>query len=465
MVGRNPASGGSPVVGLPSEFEHLAQRYRDVERSVQAVAGTFQQLKGPDHFAGEAAEEYRRKVVLVRDRVADVAVVADQVARIFESHAFKLEDLRSAAKSAVARAHTNWNDARTADQRLDVAIGELDWAQSQIEYMHSTGASSTDPSLYNYWSTRRQDADWEHRSAVGGLESAERALGQSETQLDALGADEHELNDFTAGCLEQVDLWSMSDPGFLEKIGSVALDAITWMDELSEHILFALEVLYEVLDVILLAIGVFIAAVIVLALVVGTGGTIIPLLLGALPVLLQVSAFFALLKVATGATLASHGRVGWGEVAVDIAFLALSRVPFQRIVVSAAKAGRIAPSAFPKMLEWATRLDAANELVDPAKDLWKFGGGLVRNWSEPSPNGTSATSAEPVGDTDRNDGSWREGTPCWLGPSLTPPAPNWTLTPNSDPAHCFVLPYSSPTGPVSNQRDVLVPFRGEDSTL
>lgn len=221
-----PELDGPPVRGVPSEFTSVATSFTTMHDDAQTIIDTFKKIMsngGVEQIQGAVTGPLRNFVDDVSDRLGSLPQVSGDAATIFSNHATTLESYRTAANTALAKAVTKWNDCKTATSNLTTANTTANKLKTQLD-----GADADDPS--------RSDLEGQHTDAANDVTNCQSQLSCLQGELAAfkttwteLRGKERKLSDKTAGDLGDIDLHSLSDPGWFDSFCEAAFEVLKWV--------------------------------------------------------------------------------------------------------------------------------------------------------------------------------------------------------------------------------------------
>ena len=267
-----------------------------------------------DEFKGQTACAFRTTLESVATKIHDVPKITDKVSLIFSIHKDRLDSIQKEADAALARAQTHWNE------RNDATSDKIEYGR-QLRIIDEQLACVTDPDSESSLLSSRSYTVQCLSDAESRRSKAEDALDESRREWDSLRGRECDLNEQTAQALRSVELWSLADPGWWEKV-------VSWV---KEGVFGFLELLHELCDWIddkLFWIAVGVLAVALILAVVVSGGAALALLAAVIPILVKAAMATAVVKASStvirklgGDEDVTWSDVGWDLGGVGLAFL------------------------------------------------------------------------------------------------------------------------------------------------
>ncbi|MEM9132862.1 MAG: hypothetical protein AAGA59_04555 [Actinomycetota bacterium] len=183
-------------------------------------------------FSGRAAESVAALMTEHVERIRDVEILGSSLAEVFVQHADELAALETEVADVLARGRRNW-DRLLAAERAE-AEAEADHRLARQRLATASLGVAVDPSqaIAAHDEADRARVRW--RAAESALDGAEAAFGLDRTALEDLADAERLLDEVTVAALDDQDLASVADPGFLnglgglfQRAGSTILDGLT----------------------------------------------------------------------------------------------------------------------------------------------------------------------------------------------------------------------------------------------
>ncbi len=248
-----------PVVGQVDDYSEAARQSAELCEASRTLNSVFARIRtsGIDDLKGHAADALREVVMDMDNRLADVPVVLEQVEDIFLHHERRLQELREEARRALARAKTRWDAYQQSERQLGDERSELgsllnqrgsiprtpendDWI-ARIEMLIDSQTREV-----KRYEDQRDDArgalchrmsSGQHPSGCSGSSLLfGRLTAQATTSCDErmrLHAEEQALVRRTVGCLGDVDLRGLKNPGWWDKFIAKLVDVVKWVNGLN----------------------------------------------------------------------------------------------------------------------------------------------------------------------------------------------------------------------------------------
>ncbi|MFV0309662.1 MAG: hypothetical protein ACK5OX_18180 [Desertimonas sp.] len=214
---------GDPVIGNLELFRRTTRQWDVAEDDTRQINVVFDRIvRGCQStgLTGEAADAFRSIVDEADHALKDLPKVCGDVRWILADHARRLAEMYEASRQALARARAAWNDRQHAQRREHDASTRRAVLQRQLNYLNTLEPEQAAPHLPRVTSeynavTRSLNA------ACATKEAAQRRLDrETEERWTTLAERERCLNQQTATRLDGVDLRSLRDPGWLERLAS-----------------------------------------------------------------------------------------------------------------------------------------------------------------------------------------------------------------------------------------------------
>ena len=224
-----PDVDGEPVRASVGEVASVARMFERMGDASQRILDEFEEVtseSGSGSLEGEAADAFREIVEKVTDSLGDLPDVCDQAHDALADHQSRLEDLRSEAASALARAHTRWEAHKDAVAALSSKRSSHSQATADVDSLPPAGsdpAADADRSAAEDAAEQSQQA---LNAAQNAADSAADDLRASREEWGNLRDDENELNDRTADRLDDISLGDLSDPSWWESILGSAFELV-----------------------------------------------------------------------------------------------------------------------------------------------------------------------------------------------------------------------------------------------
>jgi hypothetical protein len=222
-----PDVDGPPVVGLPAQFTTVSRSFAKMHDDAVQILDQFKRIIGEgdfDEIQGEVAGPLRTFVEHVSDRLQSLPDVSQDASTIFADHSSKLDDYRTAADKALAKAITKWNERKTAAGQLDTANSSEAKAKQNVDNQ----PPDADPSSTTQAKDQHDQAVQHVTDLKGKLSTIDGELKAFRTKWDDLHGDEKELRDHTKGRLDDIDLHSLEDPGWFDSFCEAVGDVLRW---------------------------------------------------------------------------------------------------------------------------------------------------------------------------------------------------------------------------------------------
>ena len=219
---------GEPVVGEVSDYEFASGELESLRSAAESVRDQFGRISadGVGECRGQAAEQLAELIGGVDGALRDLPVVVGDVAGIFSRHGHRLEDLKRRADEALARAEARWNELQRARAAHGRADRRLDYLRGQLQSLDFSAVSVDAAAAQQAHLAARVSAQ---SSRVQACERAVEAAGYelelSEAEHGRLQDEEQGLVGATVAALGGVDLRSLQNPGWLDKVGGWVADA------------------------------------------------------------------------------------------------------------------------------------------------------------------------------------------------------------------------------------------------
>lgn len=327
MSWHDVAGRSEPVRGDPALFDLAHQRWITAAGTADRASGAFRRILRTDGpIQGQAAVAFAAIVRECQAVLDDVPIVCRDIAFVMENHAKQLRAFRQAADRALARAEAAWSGRSAAQRSRDQHAATVRAVQNQIRQL--TQQPSPDPGRQLALDVQLKAAQGAMVSALTSRDSAQRSLDAELRKWDELAQSERDLNERTAGQLDDIDLRSLRDKAWLERQWTGVTDFVQRFGDNIEQMIAAFaagnleEAFWKLRDVIeqlvtVLEVVAIVAAVVVLAVaVVASGGSLLAALPVVLPALMQVANAFAFVKLmlssaklTAGIALMSDGSV------------------------------------------------------------------------------------------------------------------------------------------------------------
>jgi hypothetical protein len=210
-----------PVRGELSQFTIAKTTFETMRDDAQNVVDQFANFADPAFVDGHLNDAPGAMVTEVLSQadggLKDLPRIADEASQIFSDHYDRLAELREEADGALARAHTAW-------LRKSELLAQQSNLQSQIDGL-STDIDDADPDAdTGSLEDELSGAESSLGSVNGELESVQNTLdgiyGGDDGEWHALANAEHDRNEATVDALNDIDLGSLKDPGFWDKLVS-----------------------------------------------------------------------------------------------------------------------------------------------------------------------------------------------------------------------------------------------------
>ena len=357
---------GPPIQGDAVEYQQLEDEFGQVKQRMIELDQEFDSIRLGSgwSFSGSAADQFAAQLKPVATAVELLPSITTQVETIFQNHRIKLEQLQSAADSALARAQTRWNQQQQAKSSRSYHRREADRLNGQLECLEDESARPHIFGLWQYSMSCFSDAD-------SNVQNSETALEESRTEWNTLRTSEQQLDEETASSLRSVELWSLSDPSLVDKGLNAVRDFLSsaWetMKDLGEFIfstefLLFLHEVFELYIIYMLVVMIVIAGV--LAATTGIGGALV------FPMAIVAAAAFT--KLMIGFELHDRGQISGRQLATDGLDFALSITALSLHFMGVAAAAR-------GLAGLAHRLTSVERGL-LGFELMRSGGGKLLDW-------------------------------------------------------------------------------------
>ena len=206
--------------GEAASFLGAAEGVRDQFKRIETT--------GVLELQGRAAGELGEVIRGVDGCLCDLPVVMGDVEAVFGAHARELEVLKQRANEALARAEARWGRLQSAVREEHAADSRLRFLRSQQRSLGSLGvsdehAAAESARLASAISRQSARVSYRRRSTA----DARDELGLSRSEHGRLQEDEQALVNHTVAALGGIDLRSLKNPGWLQKVAGWLIDAPT----------------------------------------------------------------------------------------------------------------------------------------------------------------------------------------------------------------------------------------------
>jgi hypothetical protein len=209
------------VEGVLATFEYATNKWQSIEDSARNLDNEFGQFASGvqnGNFAGNAADAFSELLTETRQAIGDLPSVAADFRTILSNHTEQLAALHTSARIAVARARANWSALHVAEANSDLATQRQKMLRSQIQQVQLSGDPVQQIEVTNLLDAEATAAG-EAQSHLVSVSRAQAAVAADQASYNTIRDDETTLNDQTANALGAVDLRSLRDPSWIEKVG------------------------------------------------------------------------------------------------------------------------------------------------------------------------------------------------------------------------------------------------------
>ena len=227
-----PDVDGPPVVGQPSQFRAVASSFTSMHDDAVDIIDEFKRIMGEgdfDEIQGEVAGPFRTFVEEVSDRLQSLPDVSSSAAGVFTRHACTLDDYRTAADTALAKAITKWGERKTVAGQLASA----ETAETKAKQEVDGAPPDADPGSTKPLQDAADDATQHVGDLKGKLAGIDQELRTLRGTWTKLHGDEHDLSQDTKKALDDIDLHSLENPGWFDSIVEGAFEVLKWAYEFS----------------------------------------------------------------------------------------------------------------------------------------------------------------------------------------------------------------------------------------
>ena len=213
----------TPLVrGRPKQFEEVSTTFQQIAGRTDSLSDELWDLRRgrSDEFAGEAADSFGMNIGEILVPLSDVPKVSSRISSTFDRHGCQLEELRTKASEALARAHTRWNRKQSAESEIRSHESSISSLNRQISQLRCCCAGPCVCNVDTYRSnltSRRRSFEYDLSCARSDLRTAEDLLDDSRNDWSNIRQYEDDLNEATAHQLKYLPLWNLKNKGRIER--------------------------------------------------------------------------------------------------------------------------------------------------------------------------------------------------------------------------------------------------------